>query len=300
MALAGEGAVPLYPLEGARVERGADFGEDPIVELRRPRVAVVAGEPTDDRAFGATWFTLEQRLGYPFTAVGLPQLLDARLSDYDVIVLPHGAASDYQDLLGEAGLARLRRWTEDGGTLVLMKGAAALAARRGVDWTSSTLKRHTASVRFFFDEPSPSPAADAARARSGADTARAAADALTRQMDLVRTAGAILRVRVDPEHFLGYGYPGDVGALVSSNFAFTISRDGANTAAFPDERSVRLAGWMWPEAQRALARTLYAWAEPAGRGQVILFADDPNFRAAQLSTLGMFFNAVILGPSFTR
>ena len=57
---------------------------------------------------------------------------------------------------------------------------------------------------------------------------------------------------------------------------------------------------MWPEVQNAMARTLFAWVEPAGRGNVILFAEDPNFRATQLSTLRMFFNAVFLGPSFAR
>jgi hypothetical protein len=57
---------------------------------------------------------------------------------------------------------------------------------------------------------------------------------------------------------------------------------------------------MWPEVQQAMARTLFAWVEPAGRGNVILFAEDPNFRATQLSTLRMFFNAVFLGPSFAR
>ena len=115
-----------------------------------------------------------------------------------------------------------------------------------------------------------------------------------------RTPGAILRVKVDPQHFLGFGYERDTAATVQSNYAFTISRTAQNAAAFPDAASVKLAGFMWPEVQNAMARTLFAWVEPAGRGNVILFAEDPNFRATQLSTLRMFFNAVFLGPSFTR
>jgi hypothetical protein len=120
---------------------------------------------------------------------------------------------------------------------------------------------------------------------------------MTREMDLVRTAGAILRVKVDPEHWLGFGVTRDVPATVQGNYAFTISRDGANVGAFPAEPELELAGFMWPEAKRALARTLYLWTEPAGRGKLVLFADDPNFRASQLSTLRLFFNAVVLGPS---
>jgi hypothetical protein len=294
-ALAAEQGVRVHPLGGARVQAGADIGEDPVMELARPRVALVTDEPTDDRGYGSAWFTLERRLGMGFTALKIEQLTETNLGRYNVIVLPHGSPAAYQERLGESGVARLRRWTQDGGTLVLIKGAAALATRRGVEWTSATLKRHRMPVRLFFEAP-----ADSAGAGAGAASGRRDTAAVTREMDLVRTPGAILRVKVDPEHFLGFGYAGDVAATVQSSFAFTLSRDGQNVAAFPNEGSLRLAGFMWPEARRALARSLYLWTEQAGRGQVILFADDPNFRASQLSTMRLFFNAVVLGPAFVR
>ncbi|HEV2764895.1 MAG TPA: M14 family metallopeptidase [Pyrinomonadaceae bacterium] len=326
-ALAVENGVALLPLLSARADSGPDFGEDSYVELVNPRVAVVTDEPTDTRAYGATWFTLEERLGYNFTALKIDQLKSADLRRYDVIVFPHGPAAAFQEMLGEGGVNRLRRWTDDGGTIVLIKGAAAFATRRGVEWTSSTLKRRQASVRLFFEnetepkpEPTPARATAAGEGRPAANertenetraavgegarepTTRAAREdssVVTREAELPRIAGALVRVRVDPEHFLGYGYEGETAATVSSNFAFQISRQGRNVAAYPDENSLRLAGFMWPESRAALAKTLYLWQERAGRGQVILFADDPNFRAAQLSTMRLFFNAVLLGPSFT-
>ena len=294
---AGEGAggplpgeLQISALNSARADSGPDLGEDPVVELVKPRIAVITDEPTEDRAYGATWFTLERRLGYPFTALKTTAVREAQLGRYDVIVFPHGAPAAYHSMLGEAGVAKLKRWMEDGGTLVLMKGAAALATRKGVDWTTSTLKRDEASIRLFFDKPEP----------GKTDAAAPTAKPLTREMDFARTPGAILRVKVDPEHFLGYGYDRDTAATVQSNYAFTISRTGQNAAAYADDAQVRLAGFMWPEVRQAMAKTLFAWVEPSGRGQAILFADDPNFRAAQISTLRMFFNAVFLGPSFTR
>lgn len=126
-----------------------------------------------------------------------------------------------------------------------------------------------------------------------------AAQPLTREVDLIRTPGAILRVLVDGEHVLGFGSAPEVAAMVQSNYAFTLSRTARHVAAFPERERLRLAGFMWPEAQEALARTPYLWLEPRGRGQVILFADDPNFRGTQLSTLRLFFNAVVLAPSWT-
>lgn len=335
----GRAAVQTHRLDSARVDTGPDLGEDPIVELVKPRIAVITDEPTDERSYGATWFTLERRLGYPFAALKTAMVRGADLRRYDVIVFPHGSPAAYQQILGEPGIAKLRRWTEDGGTLVLIKGAAAMATRRGVEWTSSTLKRDQATIRLFFERPQevrrseegsqenrragarsedanrPGGAPDTRRSagapqepsRRGArpesqpaQDAPAARAELTREIDLARTPGAILRVKVDPQHFLGFGYEGDTAATVQSNFAFTLSKTGQHAAAFPDAKTLRLAGFMWPEVQEAMARTLFAWMEPAGRGHVVLFAEDPNFRATQLSTLRMFFNAVFLGPSFTR
>jgi hypothetical protein len=151
----------------------------------------------------------------------------------------------------------------------------------------------------FFDQPAA--AAETGKTADGkpADD-KPAERPVTRDIDFARTPGAILRVKVDPQHFLGFGYDRDTAATVQSNYAFTISRSGQNAAAFPDAKTVKLAGFMWPEMQEAMARTLYAWVEPAGRGNTIMFADDPNFRATQLSTLRLFFNAVFLGPSFAR
>ncbi|MGH9314314.1 MAG: M14 family zinc carboxypeptidase [Vicinamibacterales bacterium] len=321
--LAKEAGVELIPLNSARVETGSDFGEDPVVELRHPRIAVITDEPTDDRSYGATWFTLEQRLGLPFTALKTEQVRNADIGRYNVIVFPHGAPGGYQDRLGEPGIAKLRRWTQDGGTVVLLKGAAAFGTRKGVEWTASTLKRHEATIRLFFeDEKKESEARDqrpetrdqgpevrdqkseARDQKPGSDAQAAgpkpdAADKpLTRDMDLVRTPGAILRVKVDPEHWLGFGYDRDTAATVQSNYAFTLSRTAVHVAAFSGEDQLELGGFVWPEARKALAKSLFAWVEPAGRGQTIFFAEDPNFRASQLSTLRMFFNAVILGPSF--
>lgn len=294
-ALSNDTGVRVHALNTARVQTGADFGEDPVVELKPPRLAVVTGDPTDDRSYGSAWFTIEDRLGLPFTAIRIAQLKTEDLSRYNVIVFPHGAPAGFQDELGESGIARLRRWTENGGTLVLIKGAAAFATRKGVEWTTSTLKRHTASVRLFFEQLGEEKAA-----QKPGEKPEGEEKPPTRDMDLIRTPGAILRVKIDPEHYLGFGYDGDIGATVASNFAFTISTRGRNVAAFPGEGELRLAGFMWPEAKQALARTLFAWQESAGRGQITLFAEDPNFRASQLSTMRLFVNAVLLGPAFVR
>jgi len=61
---------------------------------------------------------------------------------------------------------------------------------------------------------------------------------------------------------------------------------------------LRLAGFLWPEAPARLAGTPYLWTERVGRGRVIAFAGDPNYRDLWRGLLPIFANAVFLGATF--
>jgi hypothetical protein len=69
-------------------------------------------------------------------------------------------------------------------------------------------------------------------------------------------------------------------------------------AALPPgtEMHLRMSGLLWPEASQRLANAAYVTREGVGRGQVILFAADPAFRAASLGTMRLLANAIVFGP----
>jgi len=62
------------------------------------------------------------------------------------------------------------------------------------------------------------------------------------------------------------------------------------------EMRLRMSGLLWPEAADRLANAAFVTREQIGAGQLILFAADPNFRAAALGTARIFANAITLGP----
>ena len=69
------------------------------------------------------------------------------------------------------------------------------------------------------------------------------------------------------------------------------------TIAPPEhELRLRMSGLLWPEAANRLANAAYMTREGIGSGQLILFASEPNFRAAALGTMRIFANAVVYGP----
>jgi hypothetical protein len=121
---------------------------------------------------------------------------------------------------------------------------------------------------------------------------------LDQRAQLFMPRGAILRAELDAEHWINFGVGTRIGAHLFTSNAF-VSREPVQTPArFADAAHLRLSGLLWPEARERWASTTYATRERKGRGQIILFADDPLFRAFFHGTGRMLLNALVLGPGF--
>ncbi len=109
-------------------------------------------------------------------------------------------------------------------------------------------------------------------------------------------SGAILRVDLDPEHWLAYGC-GDRAAVMTRGDDALLARDPAVTVGrYAAPGVLHLGGLLWPEGAGRITQTAYLTQEASGRGQVILFAGDPNYRGYFWGTERLFLNAALLGP----
>ena len=110
--------------------------------------------------------------------------------------------------------------------------------------------------------------------------------------------GAIARVVLDTDHWLAAGTDGEIGALVVGDRVFSpIALDrGTNVGRYAGPDDVVLSGVVWEEARPQLAHKAFVIHQPVGRGQIVAFAEDPNYRAYTQATMLLFMNAVLLGP----
>lgn len=264
-ALAEELGVRVRAVEAAWTEAGPTLGSGRIEDLKMPRVAIATNAPTNGRAYGSLWFLFEQILDYPFTPIRTDRLRRVDLSKYDVLIFPDGDDGAYEELLGAQGVARIKQWIENGGAFVGIRGGAAFATREKVAWTTSRLLGRGAEG----DKP------------------------------VERTPGAFLRADMNAASYLTFGYDTSAAPEVvihNSAFIFSPSKEGTNAASYAREQP-RLSGFIWPDTEQRIAGTPYLIAENAGRGQVILFADDPNFRLYWPRLTRLFLNAVFFAPS---
>jgi hypothetical protein len=114
--------------------------------------------------------------------------------------------------------------------------------------------------------------------------------------------GAIVRVMADTLSLLTAGIDErEFAALVFSDRVYTTPKDfrpGEIVLKFAPLKSLRIAGYVWPEVPERLAESPFLWTERLGRGRVIAFTGDPNFRDMWRGMYPLFANAVMLGGSF--
>jgi len=254
------------------VDEGAHFGGPHVRWVKPPRVALVSDRPTRP-SVGHTWYLLDRVLEYPVTRVSARNLGRLDLTRYDVLILPHGS---YRSSSGfdESLAVKLRDWTSRGGTLVLVKGAASWAAGEEVGLLATRIVKQVV-----------------AKVDDGAK------DEKVEEESPASVPGAILRASVYDDHWVSFGVDPRLDVAFSGNvvFAPVLPTRGRQIVTFVGREELLTSGFCWPGTLDLLAGKPYLIYQSLGRGHVVGFADDPNFRAASPTLQRLFFNAVLFG-----
>lgn len=306
--LAAEVGVDIYATDTSWVEDGINFGSNQVHYLKKPRVAMAYNLPTHPYSVGWARYLLEQVYGYPVTLIHTQQLRRADLSKYNVIILPNSLSffGGYERVLDEAAARRLKRWVQDGGTLITIGEATRWLTNEKVGLLAT--KRELKGGRPEKEEkPSPSKETKEMKKPSPRPSPPGAPsptfsleEAIQPEKELPpATPGAIMRITLDTEHWLAFGYDGDANVLVQSRNIFTPLKldKGRNIGVYMAEDKLLLSGFTWDEARHQLAHKAYLMVQPHGRGYVVAFAEDPNYRAFCDGLNLLFLNAIFFGPA---
>lgn len=276
--------VEVVSARSAYTDAGSSLGSNATRTLRLPRILLAWDRPGSSYSVGWSRFVLEQRYGLPVTAMRAATIPRARLSDYDVIVLPSG---NYGAEFGSDMVERLERWMSEGGTLVTMAESSRWAGRVGLLATEAELRGGAL--------PSEAGGAGGGAPEQPIDPVASLAPA---QEAPEPVPGAILNVELDTSHWLASGTDGGIGALVEGSRVFTplTLDEGVNVGRYSGLEGLVASGIVWEESRPQLAHKAYLMHQPVGSGQLVAFAEDPNYRAYAEASQLLFLNAVLLGP----
>lgn len=259
--LSEEMGITVEAVDAAWTDEGIFLGSRNVVNLKKPEILVLMDEPTHGRSYGALWYTLEKRYDMPFTALRTKDFNDIDLYKYDVVVMPPGSSAGYKKVLESRGIKKLKNWIAAGGTFVGIKEGAVFAADQDVNLTSSRLLEETSDSAY-----------------------------------VALTPGSTFRVNLDRNHFLSLGYDHQIPVHIDSDYIFTPTREGANVGMFDD--NPKISGFVFEDNKENFSGNAYLMHETMGRGDVVLFADQPVFRLYWRGLERLFVNSVLLTPSF--
>ncbi|MFQ6077793.1 MAG: hypothetical protein ACE5NJ_01440, partial [Thermodesulfobacteriota bacterium] len=318
--------ITIYGINTALSEKGPDLGGRRFQLLHSPQIGLIAGSSVSSTSFGALWHLLDQRLQIRFSILDINRLNRMDLNKYNILVLPSlwGKPKVYRQILGDDGIKKLKHWVEEGGTLIGIEGGAAFLAdtssgiskvrlRRQVlgelekyqeaaEWELKLKQPKVDSLTIWAREAKAEDATEITKEKAKAE--KISKDALKElerwdeRLRLFMPRGAILTANLDEDHWLTFGVGPRVPVILFTSYAY-LSRDPVKTPArLANRNHLRLSGLLWPEARDRWANTAYATRESLGRGQVILFAGQPNFRAYFHGSQRLLLNALLFGPGF--
>ena len=309
--LAEQSGAEVLAVASGWTEEGPNFGSNSVQLMRKPEIAIAWDAPTGAGSAGSARFVLERQFGYPTTPIRTTNLNTADLSKFNVLILPDsgGLGGGYGNSITAAGIDNIKRWVTNGGTLIGIEGALAFLAdsRAGLLGTSPESKALGVADVAGAKKPdapagTPAPAAPAPAGKllvTEADFDKAILPS-SEAPDTV--PGAIVKAKVDQEYWATVGVPPSLYAMYTGRgiYAPLPTDKGVNAVTYEAVDSVLASGYMWEENKKQLARKPLMMVSIQGRGVVIGFASDPNFRAYLDGLNVLFLNAVFRGPAHSR
>jgi hypothetical protein len=255
---------------------GFALGSGRLFFVRTPRIAIVTGPQFDASSFGMIWHTFDVEMDVAHSVVELATLRSRDLAKYNVVILPDGRP-DLVTALGKDGIETLKRWINDGGTLIAIKQSAAALRMKEVDL--SNVEEWTAKKETEKD------------AEEKEDDAR--------RFDYRIPGSAFATVMNDRSH-LTFGVTESPVVLIEGTRAITPLPRKAENIVSVVEKEPLVAGFAWPESLDRIRNSVYLTRERVGGGSVITFADQPYYRLFWRSTLPLLMNAALFTPTFNE
>lgn len=267
-----EDAVDVYALKTGLAKSGVDLGSRSNHTLKEPKVAVLVEGGVSSYEAGEVWHLLDQRLNMKVTLLPIDRLT-RDLSRYNRIIIPNMWGS-----ISTAQKDNLKEWISQGGIVIAWKN--------GAKWLSDA---EITQVQYQMDEE-----------EAQDETAMKPYASLDKERGAQVTGGSIFEARVDLTHPLAYGIENDRMALFR-NHNLVIERS-KNVYANPIIYSENplLSGYVSEENLARFKGSATVTVSNVGRGKVITFADNPNFRAFWFGTNKLFMNALFFGSSISR
>lgn len=253
-----------------------DFGTPNNKLIKLPRIAMLVGRGMGVSDSGEIWHMLDRRFGIPPTLIEFTTLHNRDLSAYNVIILANGSPTEQ---ISEDALHQLKTWVDNGGTLIITGNAYRLSNKAKItnfkpsaNTQKKDNKEGNANIEY-------KPYHSTEKASPGID-------------------GVIFNCTLDITSPLGYGYTQPNVAVIKNGNVVMDYSSVKGSSPMHYTKNPYLSGCVSKDDIQRIANSPAATISKSGKGSVIWFADDLNFRSYWFGTSKIFMNAIYFGQLY--
>jgi hypothetical protein len=248
------------------LNEGIDLGSNNFRALKQPKIAMLVGNGITSYDAGEIWHLLDTRFHMKVSKLDLSYLQRVDLSRYNVLIVPNSSKMD------KGIVEKLKVWVRNGGTLIGYRNAARWLSKEKFISLDFKKRKNDTINGISFEEKS---------LQSGAQV----------------IGGAIFEAKIDRSHPINFGYKNDKIALFRNTTLFIKPDKKSYNNPIQYTSSPLLSGYISKENSALIQNTVPFKAQRMGKGRVLVFTDNTNFRAFWYGTNKLFMNAIFFGDT---
>jgi len=249
--------------------RGIDLGSNEFDGVQLPKIALLVGEGIRSYDAGEIWHLMDTRYQIPITKIDLKTLPYADLSRYtDIIIAGFGYGSSR---ISESTVNKIKSFVQDGGSVIAYRNTANWLNTNG--FLNLEFKRNSMVAKNISFEQ-----------RNDFRGAQ-------------NTGGAIFEAHIDRTHPINFGFTSDkISLFRNTNIYLKADKQSYNNPIQYTSNPLQ-SGYISEENLELIKNSVPLKVNRLGRGKVILFTDNTNFRAFWYGTNKLLANAIFFGDS---
>ncbi len=261
--------VPAYGVSSGYHLNGVDLGSSYTRALEQPKAAMLIGEGVRSYEAGEVWHLLDTRVHMPITKIPMRDFRGASLDKYNTLVMVSGRYD-----LNDSDKERIREWVAKGNTLIAIAGASKVAIDN--KWAGEKLVE---AEKDSLEKTERLPYVDAPE-----------------NLGKESVGGVILKTDLDLTHPLAFGYSRAQIPVYKNNEVWLQPSKNPYATVGQYSKDAHIDGFLSAKNRKEfLGQSASLLVSPQGRGRIVLFADNPNFRGSWYGTNRLFLNALFLG-----
>ena len=243
---------------------GIDLGSRNFDAVKLPKIAMLVGNGITSYDAGEMWHLLDTRFDMKVSKLDMSYLRRVDMSRYNVLIVPNSYSMD------KGIVQKLKTWVRNGGTLIGYRNAARwLNSNKFISLDFKKNKNDTIKNVSFENRS----------LQSGAQF----------------IGGAIFEANIDRSHPINFGYKNSKIALFRNTTLFINPDKKSYNNPIQYTSNPLLSGYISKENSKLIKNTVPFKTQRMGRGKIVVFTDNTNFRAFWYGTNKLFMNAIFFG-----